>query len=545
MAPQILDTQGRLYTAHAWQHTDTIYMLANGDLLLEDPILAGVRLGYPWAGHVYQALLSYLCGSPPASNYIWANLLWLLFIYGFSAGIVAELGGNHFSRIASVVWLSFGVNFVGYTLQHIVFYKSRAPYPIWMILGDIRYTPWVLKFLFFNQMPFALGVFIALVFLAIKQWPDSLTRSYLTVICLLLCSLGIIYPILFPPAFVVIGARILVILSDKYGLQQAGRYRQIVWLGLVLLVAGLLTSIHFQIVTQDRVTGGMQFSRMTSAARKAVESVVVTLPLLAGLGVMWSKSWRAKRGPTIILISGALVSYILYATIRIGPQGIESQYKFIFTAAICLTPFLTLALEPFWNRLGRWALPTFAVISLILAAPLAHKTFKNRAAWIGPNPPLADVRTFDLRLATKERFAGLYDAIRDRTPTNSLLVTEDAELNLPTLTRRRLYVPPAETTAYPGINLLSTFLLVDIKGYDKQILHDRRLVLKQLYATDSGTQRAQWLDQILKFNRPVALIVDEGRHAALLEWLTTERYGRSLYKEDGLSLWLIEPTKRG
>ena len=33
--------QIRMLSGHAWMHTDYIYMLANGDLLLDDPELVG------------------------------------------------------------------------------------------------------------------------------------------------------------------------------------------------------------------------------------------------------------------------------------------------------------------------------------------------------------------------------------------------------------------------------------------------------------------------------------------------------------------------
>ncbi len=39
--------------------------------------------------------------------------------------------------------------------------------------GDWRYTPWVLKFFGFNQMPFALGTFVAIVYLAIETMVRS------------------------------------------------------------------------------------------------------------------------------------------------------------------------------------------------------------------------------------------------------------------------------------------------------------------------------------------------------------------------------------
>src|SRR6516162_4193173 len=97
-APFLLNPQKRLYTWEAWSQADIVYSIANGKLDLEDPELAGVRLSYPWGGHVYQAILSYMAGTPPVTNYIWGNILWLLCMFGITAGIVAELGGNSLSQ---------------------------------------------------------------------------------------------------------------------------------------------------------------------------------------------------------------------------------------------------------------------------------------------------------------------------------------------------------------------------------------------------------------------------------------------------------------
>ena len=228
LSPQIFYEQRRMFVPeHPWMHSDVIYAIANGDLPPEEPLLAGVKLAYHWAGHTYQAVLSYLINSPPVSSFIWSNLLWLLFISAFTAGLVAELGGNHLSRVTSVVCLFFGVNFVGYILE-------QASMLRWG--GDWRYTPWVLKFFGFNQMPFALGMFVAIVYLAIRPWSGQPHRNPFILICLLLCGIGIIYPILFPPACTIIVAKAVAISVDRAGGRQAFPYGQLLMLGVILLV---------------------------------------------------------------------------------------------------------------------------------------------------------------------------------------------------------------------------------------------------------------------------------------------------------------------
>jgi hypothetical protein len=60
---------------------------------------------------------------------------------------------------------------------------------------------------------------------------------------------------------------------------------------------------------------------------------------------------------------------------------------------------------------------------------------------------------------------------------------------------------------------------------------------------NDGIQRAESLNQILEFNRPLALVLDKRRHASLMDWLIKQRKGTLLYKENGFVLWLIEPRE--
>jgi hypothetical protein len=541
--PYLIATQTRVYSSHGWMHADIVYMLANGDLLLDEPQLVGVKLAYPWAGHIFQAILSFLLDSPPVSSYLLTNLLLLLCIFGFMAGLVTELGGNHFARISSIIWLSFGVNCVG------SIFLLAAPAGLtrlYDIAGDYRYTPWLLKFFFFEQIPFALGMFIAMVFFVVRPWPGNLTGYPLAVVGLLLTGIGVMYPLLAPAAFAIVGAKALAEWLDRSTHQQGIPYGHLLALGLVVLSAGTVTVAHLHFLTQDRVTTALLLSPRNGhwlrTLQKMADGVLVTSPLLLGLALTFRQCWKNKRTATLVLVMGGLASGILYVVLDI--PYMRNEYKFMFTAAICLAPFSSIAFDSFRRRVGYRAMPLFAIGTLVLAAPFAHKVYTDFREW-GPQDstklPLMDVRHFDLRLDAKEEHARLYQAIRERTPVNAILVFEQAELHLPTLTRRRLYAPPEQRQPPPGVNLTSDYLLTRVKGYDKRILEDRRAVLRDLFNLDDAFQRARSLERILSLNRPVTIILDELRHAALLAWLKQERWGTSLYKERGLIAWLVQP----
>src|SRR5262249_41282637 len=61
LAEYLIYPAARIFTPHAWIYADPVYLFARGDLILEDPALAGVRLGYPvWSALVLQAAHSFL-----------------------------------------------------------------------------------------------------------------------------------------------------------------------------------------------------------------------------------------------------------------------------------------------------------------------------------------------------------------------------------------------------------------------------------------------------------------------------------------------------
>lgn len=541
IAPFLINPQERLYTWEAWTQADVVYSVANGNLLLEDAELAGVRLAYPWVGHVYQAVLSFWAGTPPVTNYIWPNLIWLLCIFGFAAGIVAELGGNSLSRVTVAIWLAFGVNFVGYVLGNLVPLAWIKAHPILGgIWGDNRFTPWLDKILFFGQMYFAMGLFIAILYLMLKEWPDGSKRDYIIITGLMLCALALIYPVLLPPACLVVGLRGLLVLIEKRT-RLGDSVGEILGLGLILLIALGVALAYTRFLTSDRpgttLLGLNPFSFMR---QRVIESIIVMSPLLAGLAVVLFRLWKEKRPALVLLVLGGVLSCSLYVFFSI--PWYRNEYKFIFTAAICMAPFPALALEPLIQRAGRAALPLLAIFTGILAFPLASHVYLNAYTLYTETGPLVDTHNFDLRLADQEPLSGLLDAVRLKTPTDTLLVFDRANLHLPTLTRRQLYVPPAQAAPYPGVLVTSDETLTLAKGYSPLLLGERRSTLKDLFETQDNEKMSLALDKILELDRPLALILEQPRQGALVNWLSVQHIGRSIYNENGFDLWLIKPA---
>jgi hypothetical protein len=386
-------------------------------------------------------------------------------------------------------------------------------------------------------------MFMAILYFTIKRWTEKVSAYPLVLICLLLCGIGIIYPILFPPAFALVVAKAIGMLLSWP--KPGGRviYRQILPLCVVLLIAAIVTFVHYEFVTQDRVSGGVRLSHLTALMRKILDFFIVTGPLLAGLGLSFSRCWKERPSATLVLVLGALASFALYIVFRLNSQQWTSEYKFIFTAAVCLAPFPPLALENLMDRLGRRALPVFTVIAIMFVFPLAHKVYLRRPHWLPSNRPVVDMQHFDLRLDPSEKFSKLCRTIRLRTPITSIILAEEYQIHFPTLTRRQLYVP-LHDTARPGVNTGSDLQLKVTRGYDAQLIDERRSTLIDLFYSDSKGQRAKAFDQVLELNRPLVIVIDQGRHSSLLKWLTKEGKGNSLYRGNGFVVWLVEPISK-
>jgi hypothetical protein len=539
LAPTVLDPQTRIYTGHAWMYSDPIYGLARGDLVPEDPEVAGLRLAYPWGGLLYQGLLSFVLNSPPAASYIWTNVVALALTAGLCAALVGELGGGRLTRISSVVWLLFGLNFVGYSLELIARHVAPdMPY----IFGDYRYSPWYLKYYFFQQEPIALGILLAIVYVSIRRWPGGLGLTPLLLLGVLMCDLAIFYPILMPAAGALVAVQLAYLLFIRFRARIAVPSRELVGLGLVLTVAALLTLLHTRFVTADVTAPTIRLAPLSFALRKAITGPLVLSPLLVGALIVARSGAPALRGPVVVLGLAALGSYVLYVAFQL--PGFAAEYKFILTAAVCLAPLASLALDGVWRRLAGRALPVLAVLTLVLAVPLV-RTVRQDWPWfpaqgLERTPPQVDLNGFDLRLASSEPMAGLVDVIRQQTPVDTLVIAARADLHLPTLTARSMYSPPAQALPHPGVNIKSESLLHEAKGYSNALLDLRAANLDALFTSDEPAARQRSLDDMQSLGRPLAIILNDAHDAGLFEWLSDSGDGRLIYEGAGYRLWYVD-----
>jgi hypothetical protein len=536
----------RIYSGASWLHADAVYMLVRGDLVPEASTLAGLRMSYPvWSGLPFEAIHSYLVQAPPQSTYIWSDLFLLIAVCGLASGIAKELGGGLMARATAPLFLLLGTNPVGYFLAH--FPPLHNLPQIW---GDERYTPWVNKFMLFGPMTMGIAMTMAIIYLLVR--PDAIRWEIYVVLGLLLCSIGLFYPLLFPSACGVVGARILADLTDKHWSHWKIYSREVLILAGLLVLACLLTytEVRFLTAARHNSTGEVLLSAPHAAVRKLFAAVISTSLLLAGLTICCRRLLKVQRRATIVLSAGAAASYLLYVVFFV--PFYENEYKFLFTAAMCLAVFPAIAIEQAWRKWPRAvAVPAVAVALLLPLSAYGDWAYRNwPAPWLGTHatsrsyqqtydPPL-NTDGFYIQLNKQDERFGICNAVRTMTPARSVLLVDDSAIYYPELTGRSLFVS-AENRSYPGVNLWADALDVEVGGYGSEVLAERRRILKKLFESGDSSSREIALQSVEILKRPIAVIVDSA-HADLLHWLESNKTARELYMENGRSLWLIDET---
>jgi hypothetical protein len=539
LAPYVLDAQKRSYLGHAWMRADTAYILAWPDFRLEDPELVGIAIGYPWGSEVQQVLQSFALGQPPVSAYIWSNLIWVAVCAGLVALITGSLGGDRLARANSVIWLFFGVNVAGFVAQ-------RALPGAWvetlLIWGDFRYTPWFVKFYIYNPVPAACAMVLALLVLAVRPAGGKRSeREILLVSSLVLAGLALYYPPLFPAGAAALASRpaaaLLLSLASRQGLS----WRTLVAPGAALVLLVALQAGYVAHLGRDRVRSALMVSSPDELLRQAAELVVVLSPLLLGAAVAMPRLWRTHRAPALALVLAGLGSGFLYVAFHI--PFLHNEYKYVFTAAAALAPFPALALMPWLRRAGRAAPVLAAGIAVAIAWPMPYQMRFENWPWMPDWQPPLLLDDFALRLAPSEPLADLTDAIRLRTPADGVLVVEQTTVRLPTLTQRQLFVPPEQERAYPGVGLRSRQILDRIRGYGPDILSQRRATIRALYHPEHGEERAQALDEILAFGRPLVLVASATETPDLVRWLVDDVGAEIVYRGEGGVVCVIDAAR--
>ncbi|MDQ3249907.1 MAG: hypothetical protein M3Q45_11960 [Chloroflexota bacterium] len=524
----------RPFAWHALWHSDIVYAFTRSTITPEEPELAGLPLAYGWIGHGYWGVVGWCANLPPTVTYAVSNLIWLLIAFV----LAYELARRGLGLQSSAALLGTGLMFLATNLIGAGAWLWAGDIFRWRFyLGDIRYTPFLSKYLGFETMPFAFALVLALALVCAVALRTRV--AWLPVIIMaLLTALGVIYPVLFPVGCLLAGGLVFLLVT-KLPIELPA-YRWHTLLGTVLGIAASITifAAFTLFISQEHAKSLAQWSTKIAIFAKSLHVVSAFVPLgLLALPFAGRGLWQ-RNGPVLLLAATGASLLALYVLFDVR----SLEYKFILAATIMLAPLAAATLD--WLLLkdarSRWAW-TLA-IPLILAGVQQGTMFRSSAQVPDNriNAPLIDEQSFWLALAPSEPDAGWTAAVHNASPLNTILVTQGSSIHLGPFTNRSFYLPAdsdgENTTGYSIDNELN---LVELRGYSAAVFEQRQRVVETLYGAASPAQVAEAVQTLLQLQRPVAIRFGFEQQTAL-QWLQQQGIGKQLFADEQNVVWLID-----
>ena len=524
LVPLATSTAFRLYNSHQWVHAGFVYQFSEGRLIPEEPELAGVRLRYPLLGHVYWAVLSKVLNMPPTQTYVVTNVVTLLWICMLVYETCRMRGARPFAGLVALIWMALGTGAVGYFFMKIMGGNLH---------GDIRYSPWLRKFLVFELLPFPLAMFAAIMLLGVLAMRKP-TGSRLALIAILLSGIGLVYPVTFPAAVGFCGVLLLLLAKQAWvGAHRQERGRVVAFLA-ELVVVGLISLAYAYWLTEGRKVSVATLSRPLGMLRKTFEAILALSPLLLGVALV---AWhRLKEKENLLLLGGAIPGF--FCNVMLHVSAGSNEYKYVFSLAVCLAPVACLALD-------RWPVRMPAGVAVVASAALFCSAIFSKGPLEAPETsfPKLEEQSFQLLLSPGDPDRNWTDAVRDLTPHGTVLAVRRAKLYWPALTGRSLVGPPEQPrSGVPGYWQRSRFNLVDERGYPSELVDDREKLLQRIFVCQHNCQPEAIDEDLRRLGRPVAFMFHPGEDSEFRSWLAEHQRGSSIYSAaGGPSVWLYKP----
>lgn len=531
--PWLWEPNFRRYSWHGLLHTDIVYIFAREALLPEEPELAGVPLAYPWIGHVYWALLAWSADLSPTIIYLVTNLALLAATGVLCYWLARELGASEPTALTVPVILALGTNILGVIGWSIIPPNDNGIW--WAILGDLRYAPFLLKFVTFEIMTFGLALYSALIFLCVIALRHY-GRFELFLTPVVVAAIGALYPNLLPAAALLLAGLIAVVfLGHRY---LGGRYTLRTLLVLLFLAgfAVLVGILFVQLYTMSRVSSDLSISSPAALAKKSVAAGLALAPFAIAAYWTWRSEPNHRRGPLLTLALAAAGAVALNLLLRIG--GLN-EYKFFVAAGFCLAAPAAVGFERvvLKTQRSRWCL--LAALPVTLALVMVSYSVK-RIPRHSSQPLDAREGSFWLGLTPDNPEAGWTNVVRTETPPDALLMVKNSEFHSPSFAGRPLLVPFDGNKVHFGYNMESRFNLLDLRRYSPQVFDERRSLLSQVYDINSPTEMDEILTRIRLLGRPVTIVFGPNEGRSFVRWLRMKNIGLEIFADQrGRSVYLI------
>jgi len=407
----------------------------------------------------------------------------------------------------------------------------------WAILGDLRYAPFLLKFVTFEIMPFGLALYCALAFLCVSALRKH-QKLELFLIPLVLAATGALYPNLFPASALLVAGLIGILCIGRHYMDGQYKGKQLFGLVMLSVMAGVGGFLFVKLYSVSRVTGILAISSGAAMAKKSLAAALALGPFAAAMYWMWRSEPVHRRAPLLALALGAAGAVALNVLLRIG--GLN-EYKFLMAAGICLAAPAMVGLEHAVIKSVKarwWLLATCPVVLMLVMVSYSVNRIPNH----GTKPLEGRAGSFWLTLAPENPDADWIDVVRQKTPAATVIAINHPEFHTTSFTGRSLLVPSQGAKYHFGYNMDSQFNMLVERGYSRELFEERYKLLQLIYATKWVEDMKSVLNRLMSLGRPLAIVFGPTDGRAFLGWLRDNRIGAELFNDNsGRVVYLLQP----
>jgi hypothetical protein len=444
------------------------------------------------------------------------------------------LGANRPIALGATLLAALGPNLPGLVGWSLVPPNANGLW--WALAGDLRYSPFLLKFAQFEVMAFGIALLAAMVPVAVAAFIYK-RRHEPVLAAVLAAAVATTYPVLFPVAFVLLAP----ILVAPYVTGRPARLELRRTGGPAALLAGItaMAILFLLLYTEGPETQIVSISSLRAFAKKTVSATLTFGPLLWLGWRAWRDANQELRRAHLVLLGGVLTGVALNIGLRIG--GGLNEYKFVFGAGLCAIPPAAVGLQGLLagRRTALWAFPAIGVVALALVMT-AFAILRSPTADL--DSYAIDESSFWLRLRDHPARAWT-DAVRVGTPRGTLVIVYQPGIHPTTFTGRSLLVPSETDAPHIGYSMGSRYFLLEERGYSEKEYDIRLRLLESVYAPEPVDSEVV-LDQLLSFGRPLAIVFASDQRSAFRAWLETQEVGKLLSDDaDGATVYLISTVE--
>jgi len=523
----------RTYEWETMLQTDVVYAIVRNGVFVEETNLAGLSLAYGWISHSYWSLIGWIGDWAPTTIYPFTNVVWIIvtFVLSYELG-KSGLGFHPVTALLGAVLLFLGTNAIGMVLL-----ITTGSSEWWeRYFGEIRYSPFLSKFYSFDTLLWGMAVLIGLILV----YTVALRMKATFLDCMtfiLLISLGLTYPVLFPAGLVLAGCFMLLAMVRLTKDLPEYTSGEITRLGFATLLSVMAVSLYIWLTTADRDVAIFALSSPEDIRLKAFRFLGAMSPLMAMAALPFIDSIRHRQEPALLLELSALPLSAAYILIDLT----NLEYKYVLAATIGLAFLAAAAVDPLFRqrpRLGEWIMTTITAGLVVINLLLVFQARAHIPGNLAKGVPL-DENSFWIGLRPSEPDSAWTRAIHEMTPENTVVIAQRPGVKLSVLVGRSMYMPSDLEGGYvPGYNLNQRFYLLKQRGYSTDLYNRRLDVVETLYTSENEGAISDALHALKELRRPVAIHFPP-QASYSLRWMNAQSIGRVLFSDGRNTVWFI------